>query len=230
VLFADLLGTNTVEDYVRALVAKNECRTALDIGCGDQSCLTRFRPQLVTAGIDVHLPSLEKCRAHNFHDFYIHADVIKDALPTILAQFNGVKFDLVTIIGVIEHLPKPEGHRLLERCEQLTSKYLVVETPNGFIDQGPEDGNEYQRHLSGWFPHDFEGYGCTVHGTTGTKYLRGYMAGPKYDFVGAGICDILLTRLLRAHTHPTHAFNLVAIKDVRGVAARNSPAGQSSRE
>ena len=67
-----------------------------------------------------------------------------------------------------------------------------------------------------------------MYGTTGTKYLRGYMAGPKYNFRGAGICDILLTRALRAHVRPKHAFNLVATKDVRGVAARNFPAGSSS--
>jgi hypothetical protein len=92
--------------------------------------------------------------------------------------------------------------------------------PHGFVEQGPEFGNEFQRHLSAWFIHDFEGLGYKVYGTTGTRYLRGYMAGPKYSFPGCIILDELLTLLLRINTHPRHAFNLVAIKDVRGVSAR----------
>jgi hypothetical protein len=77
-----------------------------------------FRPRLVTAGIDAHLPSLDVCRDLNVHDAYIHADILKDDMSAILAPFNGQKFDIVTLIGVIEHLPKPEGHKLLEKCEQ----------------------------------------------------------------------------------------------------------------
>ena len=220
-ILADFIGLPSAYDYVATLLEKHECQFALDIGCGHHSHLTAFRPGIVTTGIDSYLPAIELSKANNSHDFYIQADVVRDDLSGILAQFNGRKFDIVTLFGVIEHLPKPEGHKLLQRCDELSSKYIVLETPNGYIDQGPEFGNEYQRHLSGWFPHDFEGYGYKVFGTTGTKYLRGYMAGPKYDFRGAAICDLLLARFLRANTNARHAFNLVAIKDVRGVPARN---------
>ena len=88
------------------------------------------------------------------------------------------------------------------------------------MPQGPEFGNEFQRHHSGWFIQEFEGRGYTVHGTTGTRHLRGYMAGPKYNFPGCLLCDELLTLLLRINRKPKHAFNLVAIKDVRGIPAR----------
>ena len=76
------------------------------------------------------------------------------------------------------------------------------------------------RHMSGWFPHDFIGLGYKVYGAVGTKYLRGYAAGPKYNFPGWTMCDIVLARLLRVHKYPKRAFGLVAIKDVRGVPAR----------
>jgi hypothetical protein len=77
-----------------------------------------------------------------------------------------------------------------------------------------------QRHRSGWFPQDLEGLGYQVHGTTGTKYLRGYTAGPKYDIKGTISVDYAISWFLRVNDHPSHAFNLVAIKDVRGVPAR----------
>ena len=61
------------------------------------------------------------------------------------------------------------------------------------MPQGPEFGNEFQRHHSGWFIHEFEGRGYTVHGTTGTRYLRGYMAEPRWNFPGCLLLDEALT-------------------------------------
>ena len=68
--------------------------------------------------------------------------------------------------------------------------------------------------------------GYTVHGTTGTHYLRGYMAGPRYNFPGCLLLDEALTLLLRINRKPKHAFNLVAVKDVRGVPARHKKEAQ----
>jgi hypothetical protein len=121
---------------------------------------------------------------------------------------------------VVENLPKRVGLELLERCEQLTSKFLMVETPNGFVEQGPEFGNEYERHLSGWFPHDFQGLGYQVYGTSGTRYLRGYASGLKWQIKGLASLDVLLARLLRVDKHSKYAYNILAVKDVRGVPAR----------
>jgi len=179
-----------------------------------------FRPQITTVGIDSSCESIEKAKLGNVHDFYIVADILKDSLDSILSDFAGRRFDIVTLYGVIEHLPKKNGYNLLERCEQLSSKYVLLQTPNGFVEQGPEFGNEYQRHLSGWFSHDFEGLGYKVYGTSGTKYLRGYASDPKYDFKGCGTLDLILARLLGIHNNPKYAFNLVAVKDVRGVEAK----------
>ena len=52
------------------------------------------------------------------------------------------------------------------------------------------------------------------------------MAGPKYNFPGCLLCDELLKLLLRINRKPKHAFNLVAIKDVRGVPARHGKEAQ----
>ena len=64
-----------------------------------------------------------------------------------------------------------------------------------------------------------------MHGTTGTRHLRGYMAA-RIQFPGCLLCDELLTLLLRINRKPKHAFNLVAIKDVRGVPARHGKEAQ----
>jgi hypothetical protein len=212
----------TSADFARDILNDPECKVAADIGCGSSSPLSEFRSTLTTIGIDADAHAIEQAKAGDVHSLYLQMDVLKEDLDKILSATGGSgrKFDLVTLFGVIEHFPKRLGYELLEKCEQLTSKYILLETPNGFVEQGPEFGNELQRHLSGWFPHDFEGMGYKVFGATGTKYLRGYAAGPKYDFKGAGLCDLLLANLLRISKNPKHAFNLIAIKDVRGVPAR----------
>ena len=151
-------------------------------------------------------------------DSYIQADILSDNLDAT--------FDLVTLYGLIEHLPKAKGFELLDRVERLSAKFILLETPHGFVPQGPEFGNDYQRHRSGWFIHEFEGHGYTVHGTTGTRYLRGYMAGPVYGFPGCLLLDEALTLLLRINRKPKHAFNLLAVKDVRGVPARHKREAQ----
>jgi 2-polyprenyl-3-methyl-5-hydroxy-6-metoxy-1,4-benzoquinol methylase len=210
----------TALDYTKEIVERPDCRYVLDVGCGDAPRLRAFRPGITTVGIDAFPQAIEEARRANAHDAYVLADVVKADPDEILAQCGGRKFDLITLYGVIEHLPKKLGFELLEKCEQLTDKYILLETPNGFVEQGPEFGNEYQRHLSGWFPHDFQGLGYKIYGTTGTKYLLGYAARPKYNIRGFATCDAIAARLLRAHKHFKHAFNLVAIKDLRGVPAR----------
>lgn len=214
------IGIPTAHDYTREIVERSECILTLDVGCGSYSPLSQFRPQITTVGLDAFPPAIEEARAKGAHDHYIVADVLTEKLEDLLVNCGAQKFDLVTLYDVIEHLPKRRGYDLLERCEELTSKYVLVQTPNGFLEQGPEFGNEHQRHLSGWFPQDFAGLGYKVYGTTGTKYLRGYAAQPKINFFGWATCDIVLGRALRIHKHPWRAFNLVAIKDVRGVPAR----------
>jgi hypothetical protein len=170
--------------------------------------------------LDAFEGAVAEARRRDQHDDYVLADVLNTSPETILERAGERPFDLVTFLDVIEHFPKRQGFELLERCERLTSKYIVVFTPNGFLEQGPEYGNVFQRHLSGWFPHDFEGLGYTVHGAIGAKVFRGYAGMLRYNFPGAASCDVLLAWLLRIQRRPHRAFSLIAIKDVRGIPAR----------
>jgi hypothetical protein len=222
-LLQKALCVPTAYDYIKSILGRSECSITLDVGCGGYSHLSRFRPQITSIGLDVFPQAIEKSKTNGSHDHYIVGDILEESVEQLLSHVRGQKFDLVLLYDVIEHLPKRQGYELLEKCERLTSKYVLLQTPNGFLEQGPEFGNEHQRHLSGWFPQDFEGLGYKVYGARGTKYLRGYAAGPKYNFPGWMTCDIALAGLLRIGKHTRHAFNLVAIKDVRGVPARRPP-------
>jgi SAM-dependent methyltransferase len=212
------------------MILRGDCQTALDIGCGHMSRLSQFRPRIRTAGLDAFPAALAKARELGQHDDYLLADVINFNPETLLEKFNGRRFDLVTMFDVIEHLPKRQGFELLEKCERLTDKYILVQTPNGFLEQGPEHGNELQRHLSGWFAHDFEGLAYSVYGTA-TKLLKGYWGMPRYNFPGAMKCDAMLAWLLNVEKRHHRAHCLIAIKDVRGVAPRleTSRAGAKSK-
>jgi SAM-dependent methyltransferase len=221
---ARVLRNPTAHRYTQKVVDEGGCAVALDIGCGSGSLLSVHRPRLRTIGVDVFEPVVAEAQTRGTHDEVLLADVMESDRETLLAPNGGRPVDLVTLYHVIEHIPKRRGYELLERCEELTRKFVVVATPNGFLPQGPEYGNESQRHLSGWFSHDFEGLGYDVFGSDGTKYLRGYAGMPRLRFRGWTATDVFLAWLLNTRRHPKHAFSLVAIKDVRGVPARLDPA------
>ena len=62
---------------------------------------------------------------------------------------------------------------MLEKIEHLERPLHLHRRTNGYVPQGPSTATPYQRHLSDSYPHDFEGHRYRVHGSLGTKYLRG---------------------------------------------------------
>jgi nucleoside-diphosphate-sugar epimerase len=114
-------------------------------------------PGFTSTGIDIDATSIEQPKAKGIHDVFIFGDFMTTDLQRT--------FDVVALSHVIEHFDRDTGLRVLQRLEQLSSCLIYVETPNGFPEQTDCDGNPYQRHLSGWFPHDFESRGCTVFGS-----------------------------------------------------------------
>lgn len=219
------LGPPSAAEFSASLISKGNGKVAIDIGCGINTPLRFVPPSVFKIGIDVDARSVEEARRLGLHDAYLVTNIMTrsvDELKEELLQLSGGQpVDTVILFSVIEHLPKREGFDLLNLCESITSRYVIVETPNGFVPQGPEFGNPFQRHLSGWFPEDFSGLGYSVFGTGGTNVMRGYMGTPRINFPGIALFDlVILSRLLRTFRSPRFAFNLVAVKDVRGVPAR----------
>jgi len=211
----------TVDERIGRLVRDNNVRRAIDFGCGVHSPFTRLRPRVWTVGVDASAESVQEARSNNLFDEYLVADVTAEGFFDRCRSMG--PFDLVTAIDVIEHLPKRSGLEFLEGCEKLTSKFVVIQTPNGFVQQGPEYGNPFQSHRSGWFEHDLSGLGYQVYGSTGTRVMRGYGAGLRVQSPIASALDALLAVSLRASNHPRFALNLIAIKDVDGVPPRGMP-------
>jgi hypothetical protein len=150
---------------LQALIVEHGLRSGLDIGCGESSPLSSLRTRgFRSAGLDMSLARLEVSRQRALHDEYILGDVRKGTFEH--------RFDVVVMSNVIEHLSREDGMGLLQRVESLAARLVYIETPNGFREQPDLDGDPAQRHLSGWFPHDFEGRGYTVLGS-GIRGLRG---------------------------------------------------------
>jgi len=224
-------GPPSAAEIASRLIVRHNCEVAVDVGCGVNSPLALVGDSVLKVGVDVDENSIATARQARLHDAYLQTNIMEcstDELKRdLLALSGGRPIEVILLFSVIEHLPKQKGFDLLNLCESITSKFVIVETPNGFVPQGPEFGNPYQRHLSGWFPVDFKGLGYNVYGTGGTNIVRGYMGEPRINLPGIALFDLMvLSKLLRIINRPRFAFNLLAIKDVRGVPARYNARAQ----
>ena len=188
---------------LQELIARDGLATGLDVGCGPGSPLTALRgPHFRSTGIDSYAGALEAAREREVHDEYLQADFLGHRFEQ--------QFDVVVLSHVIEHFPRDLGMEVLRKAEQLARRIVYVETPHGFLEQVPEDDNPGQRHLSGWFPHDFESRAYTVFGSG----LRG-LTGPR----GKSLLfpDAITRFIVRAtqwycFRRPAHAATLAAIR------------------
>lgn len=215
-----MLRMSVVDTYARRCADQCEAGGLLvDIGCGTRSQARRLWPHLRLIGVDSDPDVIATAEAAGTHDEFLVADGAgtQDLIRDIV---GGRDVQCVCMFHVIEHLPKREGFELLDFAEELSDRFVFLETPNRFLPQGPEYGSEAQRHLSGWFWQDFVGRGYEVRGTGGTRWLRGYAGEPRLSFKGVYSVDAVLSRLLWIERNLNQAFNLTAWKDVRGVPAR----------
>ena len=149
--------------------AVGECRSLLDVGCGDNSPVGRFaaRPGR-SVGIDKFGPWLAESVTRGIHDEYVEMDVL-----AIGDRFAPEAFDVVLCCDLLEHLEKDDGERLLGLMEVAAADRVVVLTPNGFVPQGATWGNPHQVHRSGWSAGELRARGYTVIGLGGLALLRG---------------------------------------------------------
>jgi len=82
------------------------------------------------------------------------------------------KFDAVIALDVLDHLPKEEGHSLIERLENLARGKLIVLCPNG--DLYKSDSHLLGLQKSAWTASELRNLGFKVHGVNGWRVLRGY--------------------------------------------------------
>lgn len=69
------------------------------------------------------------------------------------------RYDLVCMFDVIEHIPKPQGLRLIEAMRR-HGKRVLISTPATEMPQDAILGNPHERHVSFWTPEEIGGT-CT---------------------------------------------------------------------
>lgn len=181
------------------------CRSVLDLGCGCSSPLQYIKVPY-SVGVELFEPYLKESKKKGIHDEYILADIRK-------VEFKPKSFDCVLALEVLEHLPKEEGYKLLEKMEGVARKKIVITTPNSFIPQEEYDANIFQIHRSGWTVDDLKKLGFRITGMRGLKYMRkerGELRG------GPKALEMPLTALTHHVTslYPKLAALLFAVKDL----------------
>jgi 2-polyprenyl-3-methyl-5-hydroxy-6-metoxy-1,4-benzoquinol methylase len=195
--------------YVRELnkIIDPSFESLLDVGCGFNSPVQHLdnRPKLMV-GIDGFLPVIEQSRAKGIHDNYFHLPLLK-----IEQQFGLESFDCVIASDVIEHFSEKEALVLISQMEKVARRMVIIYTPNGFLPQGEEYGNPFQRHLSGWSVKQMKSMGYRAIGIEGFKCLRGEMAAirwrPRIFWLMVSLLSQSVTR-----DFPSWAFRVLYVK------------------
>ena len=130
----EILRPKNALDFTAGLIADGKVQTAIDIGCGCNSHLSQFRPGIQTIGIDSDLVSIHLSKERSLHDHYVQANILTEDVGSLLEKVGlPRKADLVGLYGVIEHLPRHLGFELLKACKAITNRYIILETPHGFV-------------------------------------------------------------------------------------------------
>ena len=88
-LLKQFFGLPTARDYTAKLIASRKCHRALDIGCGQSSPLSEFRPAIWTAGVDAFKDAVNAARSQKLHDAYLVADILSVEPAAIVEQLGG---------------------------------------------------------------------------------------------------------------------------------------------
>jgi len=184
------------------------CRDALDVGCGAEPYLGECHSIERVIGVD---GSYSSCRSAQRAHKYV--SVVQAVLPDL--PFRERSVDAVTLLQVVEHLPKDVGSNLIVEAERLARRKIIITTPNGFVRQEAYNENPLQEHLSGWSIENFQQRGYTVWGMEGPKAARrkesAEMLFPQRLLSvlnSFGLCEAYL------QNQPQHAFQLFAVKTV----------------
>ena len=183
--------------------------TILDLGCGSNSPMGYFKNKLKRlVGVDLFIPSLNLSSKNKLHHEYYEIDILSS-----IDHFEENSFDCVALIDVIEHLKKQDGLTLIKQMETIARKKIIVFTPNGFLEQSPFDGNEYQRHISGWEVEEMQQMGFDVIGINGYKPLRGERANIiKWPTIFWKRISYLSQLIVK--NRPEYAFQILCVKNL----------------
>lgn len=182
------------------------CKTILDLGCGDLSPI-RF-VDAETFGVDANESAIKEAKKNLTHNQYIIINIKK-----LEKKFKPKSFDAVVALDVIEHMKKDGGMQIIKNMEKIARKKVVIFTPNGFM---PQVGKSiYDSHLSGWAAEEMSKNGYKVFGIYGPKVLRGEFHKIRYkpEFFWAIISELMQWSLI--YNNPQNATAILCIKETK---------------
>lgn len=187
-------------------IISTNCRTLLDIGCGENSVAGRFkRKNMKKIGLDIFSEAIEKSKKRNIHEEYVCGDAWE-----IDKLFEFKSIDCIMALDILEHLEKEKAIELVRKMENIAKIAVIIQTPNGFFPQGEYSGNVHQRHKCGFSSEELRKMGFKVLGMDGPKFLRKYSFEAAEPDVLYSIVANMLDPVFRFF--PKKSFNLLAYK------------------
>jgi len=130
--------------------------TALNLGAGDyESVVARqvcFMPFKKLVSVDGYEPCREEALKMQFaaktHEYRI----------SLIQDIPKENFDVVMAFDLIEHLPKADGEKLLDKLDKMAKiifMFVPLE-PEGYHRPNPDEANVLQAHISHWTEADFK--------------------------------------------------------------------------
>jgi len=113
-----------IRRILKNIIRPLNVRSILDVGCGQGSLLTELKlefPHLEPFGIDISKAAVDLARQRVPDGHFWIMDIARDSLNK--------KCDLVICSEVLEHIP--DDDLALRNLREMTSKYLVISTPQG---------------------------------------------------------------------------------------------------
>lgn len=133
--------------HVVQVIAEERPTTVLDVGAGYGKFGALAREYASPSRMDAVDQVAPRLGSYD----HVYLGDVRDLEGLLPA--DAPRYDLALFVDVIEHLEKPEGHRVLEALTRRARRVLVT-TPLGFRRQ-EIPGQPYETHRSGWYPWDF---------------------------------------------------------------------------
>lgn len=121
-------------------------RTVIDIGAGSGTYAQAVRANSLCKGrwtaVEAWEPYVARFGLHGLYDAVVVADACRLVAPFYRA-------DLVIAGDVLEHMPRADATRLLDKIRTHAAN-LIVSVPVLHLDQGAVYGNPHETHIDHW--------------------------------------------------------------------------------
>lgn len=130
--------------WLATRVIQHRPMSLLDVGAGSGTYELVLRPVLpgcVLIGLEVHEPYVDRFDLRTRYDELLVGDVRTTPLPYV---------DVIVLGDVLEHMGRGDAHAVWRRARESASRAVFASIPLGDHPQGPEEGNEHERHVESW--------------------------------------------------------------------------------